>query len=93
MGLKIPRRFKLAGRTWTVKRRKYKKRWLGQTDGARCTIKLNLAHNHSAAELEHTFCHELMHAIGFTIGSNKLINDEQFVDAVGGLLAQALEDL
>lgn len=37
----------------------------------------------------HTFCHELMHAITYYANS-QLTHDEAFIDATGGLLAQAL---
>lgn len=37
----------------------------------------------------HTFFHELMHAVLYYANS-ALTHDEQFVDSVGGLLAQAI---
>ncbi len=40
----------------------------------------------------HTFMHELMHAVLWTIG-HPLAADENFVDAVAGGLAQALDSV
>ena len=41
-------------------------------------------------EVEQTFFHELIHAVLFTMGKDKLNNDEKFVDVFAGLLHQAL---
>ena len=46
--------------------------------------------NEDPATMEHVFLHELMHAILYCMGRDKLYRDEPFVDVVAGLLQQAL---
>jgi len=85
----IPKTFQLGGRTWRVKRRvtgRPKKEY-GRTSGNRCVIELTVKNKTEESE-EHTFYHELAHAIGFTMGWKRLIKDEEKVDAIGGLLRQ-----
>lgn len=41
-------------------------------------------------ELAHTFLHELMHAVAYTMNWEKLYNDEAGVDGIASLLLQAL---
>lgn len=86
----IPKTFQLGGRTWRVKRGVKSKRWYGLTQSHNCVIKLSTLNKTPEAEL-HTFYHELVHAVGFTMGWNLLINDETKVDAMGGLFAQAMK--
>jgi hypothetical protein len=38
--------------------------------------------------VEHTFYHELMHCLLYYTGHGKLFENEQLVDALGGLLSQ-----
>ncbi len=40
---------------------------------------------------EHTFYHELVHAICYTIGYKKLNADEDRVDAIGGMIYQFMQ--
>jgi hypothetical protein len=42
---------------------------------------------------EHTFCHELTHAILDLIKEDKLSKNEKFVDLFGGALHQALSTM
>jgi hypothetical protein len=87
----IPSRFKLGGRTWRVI---YvdKRKWFGSTSGTKCTIKLSTRCK-TPEDYEHTFCHELVHAMCFTLGYSVLNDDEEHVDALGGLLLQALNTM
>lgn len=79
----IPRTFQLGGRTWTVKRNVRMKDY-GDCSGSKCLIRLSRKNKDDEEEL-HTFCHELGHAIEFTLGW-KLSHRK--IDAIGGLLAQ-----
>lgn len=88
MKLTIPSTFELAGRTWTVKR-VGKKKWYGRTRGGNCLIELSTK-SKDDEELMHTFLHELLHAILYTQGDDKLFYDEFFVDSSASLLMQAL---
>lgn len=62
---------------------------LGDCNGSRCVIRLS-RHNKSAEEEWHTFCHELTHAICFTMGWERFNDDEIKIDAFANLLAQSL---
>lgn len=64
---------------------------LGDCNGSRCVIRLS-KRNSTPEEEWHTFCHELTHAICFTIGWTEFNEDEVKVDAFANLLAQALRD-
>lgn len=88
MKLTVPSQFQLAGRTWTVKR-VGKRRWYGQTHCEMCVIKLS-ARCKDDEELLHTFLHELVHAIAYTMGWTDLNDDEPKIDGVANLLMQAL---
>jgi hypothetical protein len=83
----IPARFKLASRTWKVKRGARMKA-LGDCDAQRCVIRLS-RHNKSGEEELHTFMHELVHAVYFTLGWKRANDNEQRVDALASVLVQA----
>lgn len=85
--MSIPKTFQLGGRTWRVKRGLQLKGRLGETDGQRCVIRLSARCGTGEEEL-HTFYHELMHAIAFTIGWKELNDDEEKIDALANLLLQ-----
>jgi hypothetical protein len=91
----IPKTFRLGGRRWTVKRNckspalGRKNSWYGRTHFSQCRIELSQL-NRDAEEEGHTFLHELLHAIASTMGWEKLNKDEHKIDAVAGLLLQAL---
>jgi hypothetical protein len=87
--MKIPKKFKLGSRTWKVII-VGKRKWYGSCSVTKCTIKLSSL-NKTNEEAWHTFCHELMHAISGTIGFERLNKDEDKIDAMGNMLAQALE--
>jgi hypothetical protein len=59
----------------------------GLCDYDSLTISVNVAQAHSM--VLHTFLHEKMHAMLWTIGSDKA-DDEGFVDALSGILAQGM---
>jgi len=61
----------------------------GDTDGGECVIRLKKGLKPET--LQHTFYHELVHAMCFTLGLDKLNKDEGKVDALGGALYQYLK--
>jgi hypothetical protein len=87
--MKIPKGFTLAGIPWEVEVRSMVADGsdaVGRCQGQRARI---LVESTLKKELkEQTYCHELVHAILFTMG--KMEHDEEFVDAFAHLLHQAL---
>lgn len=83
--MKIPRSFQLAGITWTVEEVDGMTEQ-GLCDSERANIKLRKGL--PAQVKEATFCHELEHAILFSMGRTD--HDEREVDAHGNLLHQFL---
>jgi hypothetical protein len=84
----IPAEVTLGSRTWKIKRG-VRMKALGDCDGSRCVIRLSRK-NKSPEEEWHTFCHELTHAICFSMGWSEFNDDEIKIDAFANLLAQAL---
>jgi hypothetical protein len=83
--LKIPKSFTLAGIRWTVEETSAISE-MGHCSAEAATIRLrkDLSDQVKAA----TFCHELQHAILYTMGLDE--HDEKLVDAQGNLLHQFL---
>jgi homoserine kinase len=83
--LKIPKSFTLAGIRWTVEETAVISE-MGHCSAETATIRLrkDLPEQVKAA----TFCHELQHAILYTMGLDE--HDEKLVDAQGNLLHQFL---
>jgi hypothetical protein len=84
--MKIPRAFTLAGIRWTVEETSVISE-MGHCSAETSTIRLrkDLSPQVKAA----TFCHELQHAIRYTLGMDE--HNEVEVDAQGNLLHQFLE--
>ena len=84
--MKIPKSFTLAGIRWTVEETSIIEK-MGHCSAETATIRLRkgLPEQVKAA----TFCHELQHAIRYTLGKDE--HDEVEVDAQGNLLHQFLE--
>ena len=84
--MKIPKTFTLAGIRWTVEESDAISE-MGHCNAETATIRLRsgLAAQVKAA----TFCHELQHAIRYTLGKDE--HDEVEVDSQGNLLHQFLE--
>jgi hypothetical protein len=84
--VKIPKSFQLAGIRWTVEETSAISD-MGHCDSEGATIRLrkDLSDQVKAA----TFCHELQHAIRYTLGQDD--HDEKEVDAQGNLLHQFME--
>lgn len=84
--MKIPKTFTLAGIRWKVEETDAISD-MGHCDSESATIRLrrSLPEQVKAA----TFCHELQHAIRYTLGLDD--HDEKEVDAQGNLLHQFLE--
>ena len=90
--MKIPKRFMLLGTVYEVSCVPVKD-WEGEAD----EIGLFLSQQRQIAIragdqqiMEHTFYHELVHAILTHMGEDKLTRNERFVDMFGGLLHQAM---
>jgi hypothetical protein len=85
--MNIPKSFMLAGTRWTVEEHAAMGDLMGQCDSNAATIRLlkSLPDQIKAQ----TFCHELTHAILFTMGHGA--HDEREVDAQGHLLHQFLQ--
>ena len=81
--MKIPKSFQLAGAKWTVEKRP-KLGDLGLTH--RDDFLIQLGSEQSKISKEITFCHELVHAIKYTMGIDN--HNEQEVDAFAQLLHQ-----
>jgi hypothetical protein len=87
----IPTRFRLGGRTWEVKLRDVVDddvECLGLCDPDDAIIYLKSGLKHEL--LQHSFYHELSHAICFTLGWDELNEDEGKIDALAGMLYQYL---
>ena len=84
--MKIPRNFTLAGIRWSVEESDAIAE-MGHCNAETATIRLRkgLSEQVKAA----TFCHELQHAIRYTLGMDE--HNEVEVDAQGNLLHQFLE--
>lgn len=84
--MKIPKTFILAGIRWTVEECDAISE-MGHCNCETATIRIRkgLVEQVKAA----TFCHELQHAIRYTLGKDE--HDEVEVDAQGNLLHQFLE--
>lgn len=89
--MNIPESFRLANRKWTVRRTsKLPKGVYGQTDPDTSEILLN-SRIRRPALLEHTFLHELCHAIAMTLAWSKLNANEDKIDALAGMLHQYMK--
>jgi len=84
--VKIPKSFTLAGIRWTVEESAVFTE-MGHCSAETATIRIrkDLPAQVKAA----TFCHELQHAIRYTLGKDE--HNEEEVDAQGNLLHQFLE--
>ena len=97
--MKIPKRFKLFGRTITVE--------YNQNEADECDFKgatrwrkdqillanPNVYKTGTAKGQEQTFCHELVHYILYLMRNEKLGNDEDFVDLFASCLHQVLDTM
>ena len=84
--MKIPSTFQLAGVTWTVERNPHLIN-MGECHSQRGIIYLKPDPNYSQPVKEQSYCHELVHAILFTMGDSGP-HDEKFVDGFAALLHQ-----
>lgn len=89
--MKIPKTFNVGCRTWRVK---YKKRLksddFGRCDKNRAVIYLKKSLKRDPELLLHTFIHELVHATSAASGWRRVDDNEYRLDALAGLIAQAL---
>jgi hypothetical protein len=88
----IPRQFKLFGSTWTVQQPNRVtadgESVLGHCDSDTAIIQLRRNLKRELKEV--TYCHELTHAILYSLEYNKLSNDETFVERFSKALHQVL---
>ena len=87
----LPTTFKLGGRTWTVLLVKELRNKRGKSIHGQCDIDLaiiEIDEDLSGELLEHTFYHEVVHALCKTLGWAKLDDNESKVDALGNMLMQ-----
>lgn len=85
--MNIPTTFKVANRTWRVKRVNLKT-CLGRCIPGKALIEIDSKITEEEL-LIHTFLHELLHATAGTLGWSKVNEDENRLDALAALLAQA----
>ncbi len=84
--MKIPKSFVLGGVTWKVEYTKFND-YYGTCDFSKYTI--YLSDDMSEEKAQHTFCHELEHAIMFSMGLRD--HNEREVDAKATFLHQYLK--
>ncbi len=87
----VPKEFLLLGRTYKVSQptKVDSKGSLGDCDSATAMIKVR--RNLKKELKEHTYLHEVTHAILDSLGYEKLSMDEKFVDSFSGALYQVLK--
>jgi hypothetical protein len=91
--MEIPNSFQLMGHRWTVQRMPGSFEEDGDLCNGICDFQtLTIRVNTDAADslVMHSFMHEVMHAVLWTLG-HELATNEGFVDATGAALAQVLE--
>jgi len=89
--IKIPSSFKLGGRDWRVEVYDVidnQPDLYGDCCSFECIIRLKKG---TVDTMNHTFYHELTHAICFTLGWKKFNEDEDKIDTLAGLLLQFLK--
>ncbi len=89
--IKIPNEFKLGGRDWTVEVHDLidgEPDLYGDCDGFECVIRLKKG---KMDAMQHTFYHEFVHAMCYTLGWKKFNEDEAKVDTLAGLVLQFLK--
>ena len=87
------KKFELIGKTFTViNDDKYlkEKKLLGEFRGDKCVIALRAdAFKRNTSQIHvHTFFHELVHALMYSMGESALGRNEKFVDILSGLIQQ-----
>lgn len=89
--MRVPKTFKCGCRTWRVKyKRRLKGNDLGHCDDSEAIITLKKSLKREPSLLLHTFLHELLHATSTASGWRRVDKNEYRLDALAGLLAQAL---
>lgn len=89
--IQIPQQFQLGGRTWTVEVFDVidsEPDLYGDCDSVECVIRLK---NCASDIMQHTFYHELTHAICYTLGWKKFNEDEDKIDTLANLFLQFLK--
>ncbi len=84
----LPDTFRLGARQWTVKKVNRKAKWWGRSEPVSCLVEINMRHIRHNDDLEHTFYHELVHAMCATLGWSDIHGDELKVDALANMLMQ-----
>jgi len=85
--MKIPKQFSLGGATWSVHLVSDSMSHYGWTDKTKNAI--YVVKTGPKDRQEHTFCHELVHAVLWSMGKDT--HEEEFVDAFATFLHQAIK--
>ena len=86
--MKIPKQFTIFNRTYTVEWMDSDTHLVGAAHGA-TSLELGrvIVNNEENRECtEHTYCHELVHALLWAIGQPELSRNEEFVDLLGAAI-------
>lgn len=87
--MNIPKSFQLGGTTWKVEIAETLPGCMGLCNNQEA--KITILKGLSKDVKEQTFCHELVHAIMFSMGKPSEAHDEVFVDGFGTFLHQYLK--
>lgn len=93
MEFQVPKEFQLLGRTYKISQpvKVDSEKSLGECKSDMGIIRVR--RNLKKELKEHTFLHEVTHAILDSLGYDKLSNDEKFVDSFSGALYQVLKTM
>jgi hypothetical protein len=89
---RLPKSIELIGLKWTVQwddKLMELQEAYGLTDFDKLTISLDSSLKDRKELAEHTFWHEKMHAITFSMGRKDLDEDEAFIDTCASLILQS----
>jgi len=86
--VRIPKEFQLGGTTWQVVQEPLLPGCLGATHSQEAKVQILKTLDKQIKE--QTFCHELVHAILYSMGKPNSEHDEVFIDGFATFLHQAL---
>lgn len=87
----IPKGFRMFNRKYKVTRLPEERRGERHGDCDVLAAEIRLDPTNPREAMEHTFCHELCHAMLPTTTKPELTNDEDFVDSLGAALHHFLQ--
>ena len=90
--MRIPTSFKLVNRTYSVEEMPEEiaeaGHMMGDCNRSKALIRVQIDNNDNA---EHTFYHELAHALLYATTKPKLSDNEEFVDSLGAAIHQFIQ--